>query len=225
MTVQFNLLPSVKVEYLKAQRQKHLVILLSTVLSIAAVSVFILLLSIVYGVQKKSLSDLNTKINSESSELTSTQGLNQILTIQNQLKSLPTLDSSKAVSSRLYGYLSQITPAAASISGVNADFTQNTMTISGNADSFTTINTFADTLKFATYTIKGQSGQTKAFSNVLLSGFTSNGTSATYSLSFSFNPVLFDANQTVTLVVPNIITTRSEIDQPTALFQPSEGSH
>ncbi|MEK7152502.1 MAG: hypothetical protein AAB834_01015, partial [Patescibacteria group bacterium] len=69
MAVQFNLLPDIKVQYLKAKRQKHLFVLGSVAAIIVALSVFILLITIVYGLQKKNLNDLNKDIKAASKEL------------------------------------------------------------------------------------------------------------------------------------------------------------
>ena len=218
--IQFNLLPPVKLEYLKARRQQHIIVVLSVLVSVVALTVFILSLFVVYGLQKKNLSDLNKDIKSNSSQLQSTTGLSQILTIQNQLKTLPSLDSAKVVSSRLYGYLGQVTPANASIATLNVDFTQNTLSVAGNADSLQAVNTYVDALKFATYTLAGQSGSKSAFSAVVLAAIERNSSGATYTINFSFDPAIFSGAQSPTLTVPNIISTRSEVDQPTALFQP-----
>jgi hypothetical protein len=222
--IQFNLLPPVKIEYLKARRQQHVVVLISILASIIAVVIFVLSLSVVYGLQRKNLSDLNRDIQTNSSELQGTKDLSRILTIQNQLNTLPGLDSSSVISSRLYGYLNQVTPVNATIATLDVDFTQNTMVIAGNADNLATINTYVDELKFATYTVQGQSGQEDAFSSVVLAAVNRDTSGATYTIDLSFNPAIFSGTQSITLTVPNIVSTRSIVDQPPALFKPSSGS-
>jgi Tfp pilus assembly protein PilN len=222
MTVQFNLLPDIKIEYLKAKRQQHMVVLVSILATVVAVSVFVLLLSVVYGLQKKNLNDLSSDIKSASSELQDTKDLTKILTVQNQLKALPALHDQKVFSSRLYDYLSQVTPTNASIAKLNADFTLNTLTISGSATDLTTINTYTDALKFTKYTTKSQSSQKSAFSDVVLSSFTRDSKAATYSITLKFDPLIFADDDSVDLTVPQIISSRSEVDKPTALFQSGE---
>lgn len=221
MTVQFNLLPDIKIEYLKARRQQHMVVLASVVASIAAVTVFVLLLSVVYGVQKKNLNDLNSDIQSASSELQSTKDLTKILTVQNQLKALPALHDQKVVSSRMFDYLSQVTPNNVAIAKLDADFALNTLTISGSAPDLTAVNTYTDSLKFTKF--KTKSSQKSAFSDVVLSSFTRDSKQATYSITLKFDPVIFTGTETVELTVPQIISTRSEVDKPTALFQDNGG--
>ena len=223
MTVQFNLLPDIKVRYLKVKRQQHLVVLVSIVACLAAVVIFLMSLSVVYGVQKKSLNDLNKDIKTSSNKLESTKDLTKVLTVQNQLKSLPSLHDSKVVSSRLYDYLTQVTPADATITKLDADFTLNTMLIAGESKDLETVNKFVDTLKFTKYTVGSQKEEHSAFSAVVLASFSRDSKTATYNISLNFDPVVFNGTQSVKLTVPQVISTRSEVDKPTALFQDTTG--
>ena len=223
MTVQFNLLPDIKIDYLKAKRQQHMVVLVSVLASVVAISVFVLLISVVYGLQKKNLNDLNADIKSSSKQLQNTKDLNKILTVQNQLKALPGLHDNKLVTSRLYDYFTQATPVNASLSKLDADFALNTMTIAGSASDLTAVNTYVDTLKFTKYTTKSQTSGENAFSDVVLSTFTRDQKGATFTISLKFDPVIFSNNETVDLTIPQTITTRSEVDKPGALFQSGEG--
>jgi len=217
--IQFNLLPDIKIQYLKAKRQKRLVVVTSVLASAAALTVFILLLSTVFILQKKNLSDLDKDIKSNSSKLQSVKDLNKILTVQNQLKALPGLHDNKVVASRLLDYLTQVTPSDASISKLTVDYSDNSMVISGTAGVASIVNTYADTLKFTKYQLKSDSSQKNAFSDVVLRSFTRDTKSATYEIALTFDPAIFSNNDDVTLVVPNIISTRSEVDKPTDLFQ------
>lgn len=220
--IQFNLLPDIKVQYLKARHQKRLFMLSSTIAIIVTVTVLVLLVSFVFGVQKKSINDLSKDIDKAESALQSTPDLNKILTVQNQLKSITGLHDEKAVASRLFGYLSQITPADASIARINIDFVESTMTISGSAKSLEVVNIFADTLKFTNYTTDTNKEETPAFSEVVLTNFGRDNKIATYTIASKFDPIIFSELENVTLTVPNIVTTRSEVAQPTALFQKQE---
>lgn len=205
--IQFNLLPDIKIQYLKARRQKHLVMLGSTVVIIFSVTVMVVLLSIVFGLQKKNIGDLSRDVDASSAELKSTKNLNRMLTVQNQLNSLGALHDDKPVTTRLYKYITQLTPTAASISSLSVDFTKNTITVNGAADSLGTVNTFTDALKFATYhTEDAPKKEKKAFSSVVLSTFGRDTKSASYTIDASFDSVLFSEQSEVTLTVPNITT-------------------
>ncbi|HXR49835.1 MAG TPA: hypothetical protein VN778_02310, partial [Verrucomicrobiae bacterium] len=169
--VQLNLLPDVKLDYIRAQRSRRLVLSISVLVTgIVVLALVLLLLADV--AQKKHLSDLSRDIQNESSELQQKPDISKILTVQNQLESLTTLHSGKPAASRLFNnYLDQVTPAAASIASFDIDFTQQTVTITGTADALSTINKYVDTLKFTTYTTDSNKTPTKAFSDVVLSSF------------------------------------------------------
>jgi Tfp pilus assembly protein PilN len=219
--IQFNLLPDVKLQYLKARRTSQLVITVSIIATLVSLAVLVLLLGTVYVFQKKSLDNLNNNVAKYSNQLDSTPNLNKILTVQNQLSVLTSLHNQKAVASRLFTYLEQITPSTASVSQLNVDYTANTISITGDASSLDVVNTYVDTLKFTTYKIAGSSSSSApdAFSSVVLSSFTINNTDATYTITANFDPTIFNSADNVTLSVPNIISSRSEIEQPTDLFK------
>lgn len=220
--IELNLLPDIKLEYIRAQRSRRLILSLAVLISAAAIGLLVLLL-IVDGLQKKHLSDLNRDISSETSKLQHAPHINQILTVQNQLESLTALHSSKPDVTRLFKYLNQITPSKASINQFSIDFTQSTVTITGQADSLSTVNQFVDTLKFTNYTSANNSTPTKAFSNIVLSSFGISGTAGTtqqasFTITLGFDKTIFDNTQKVDLTVPNTVTTRSLDTQPNDLF-------
>jgi Tfp pilus assembly protein PilN len=221
--IQFNLLPDVKLEYIKARRMKRLVVLISMAAAGVSLAVLIILFLTVQVAQKKHISDLNKDIATEEKAITSTEDLDKILTIQNQLNKLPQLHDDKILSSRIFGYIQQVSPVLVTISNLTVDFTANTISISGTADNVITVNKFADTLKFATY--KSESVEDgKPFSNVVTTMASSTGKTS-FSLSFNFEPVLFSTAETPKLIVPNKISTRSETEKPSSLFKeaPAEG--
>lgn len=201
--IQFNLLPDVKQEYIRSQRLKRLMVSVSVVASAAALTVLVLAFTAVYVAQKKIISDLNDGIASSSRTLKSEPNIADILTVQSQLGSLDALNSQKPVASRIFGYLSQLTPTQTTISDMHVDFTQNTMTITGNAPSLDVVNTFVDSLKFTNYTTSGSSSPQPAFSSVVLASFSRSATSATYSITFNFDPTIFSVANDVTLTVGN----------------------
>lgn len=218
--IQLNLLPNVKVEFIRTQRLKRLVLMISGLTAVVTLGIFIVLLVVVDVIQKADLNNVTKQVKQGSSQLENTANLNQILTVQNQLETLPKLHNQKPVSSRLFGYIQQLTPVTVGISSLKVDFGLNQVTIGGIASSLNAVNTYVDTLKFTTYTTTGQStSSTKAFSNVVLGSFGRNAQGASYSIVAAFNPIIFNAADNVKLIVPSEISTRSEIDQPTNLFQ------
>lgn len=199
--IQFNLLPDVKLEYVKTQRTKHLLMLVSVVASIASVAILLVSVLTVDVVQKKSLSDEDNDVTRYSMQLKSVSNLNKILTVQNQLSTLTALHEQKPVVSRLFNYIAQVTPNQASLNELNIDYTANTITIGGTAPSLDAVSTYTDTLKATTYSVNG-TGKTNAFTSVVLGSFGQNQGGATFTITCSFDPTIFNTDDNVTLSVP-----------------------
>ena len=208
--IQLNLLPDVKLQYIKAQQARRLIFSVSFLVS--AASVGLLIIALLYdGLQHRNLTNLNKDIKNESS------------TLQNELNSLTQLHTSKPAAASLFTYLNEVTPVQVAIGTLNADFNANTLSISGTSDNLKDINTFVDTIKYSKYSIAGTSGTVTAFSNVVLTSFGLNNQSpnpaqaASYTINLSFDPTIFNVSKTVNLIVPNIVTTRSELALPSDL--------
>lgn len=219
---QFNLLPDVKLDYIRSQRVKQMVVGAAVITGAVSLFILIIMFLVVNVFQKKYISDMNKDIKNSTYQLNQIPDLDKVLTIQNQLNSLPALHNSRPVVSRLNTYLGQIVPAQIDISSLNVDFDQHTMIITGSTNSLITVNTFVDTLKFTTYTVAGSNNDNNnsAFDPVVLTSFsadatTTNKNKATYTITLSYNPAIFDSQQDVKLIVPpGKITTRSETEKP-----------
>lgn len=216
--MQLNLLPAVKMEYIKAQRSRRLIISVSTIVTIAAVALLLLLLS-VSGLQKKHLSDLNKDIAKETTKLQNEPQIGRMLTVQNQLGALTQLHSQEPAASMVFGYLNQVTPSDVSITDFNIDFTKQTATITGTSANLANVNQYVDSLKHATYTTKDSSDKKQAFSDIVLSSFSLNtdtndpSQAANYTITLSYDKTIFDNTQSAKLEVPKITTTRLTLDQ------------
>src|SRR3989344_4886309 len=217
--IQLNLLPDIKLEYLKTERTKRKIILISSACAGAALLLLLMLFVVVNVLQKQHLNSLNKDIKTYSAKLSGTTDLNKILTIQTQLESLPAIHDQKVVASRLFSYMSQLTPNQASITSLKIDFVGNTISFSGTADALETVNKFTDTLKFTTFKTADGSSEDKAFSNVVLTNFSRDDKITHYQIDAHFAPVIFDNAQEASLITPKIISTRSETEKPAALFQ------
>lgn len=219
--IQFNLLPDVKLEYAKTRKTKRIVMLGALSATALAIFILVLLFLIVNVFQKKHLSNLNTNIAKKTKELEETKDLKEILTIQNQLKSINGLHDQKPATNRLYDYLIRVTPKDAKIATAKIDFENSTIELDGSALNLETINKFADTLKFTTFTVDEQTKN--AFSEVVLKNFgieqKNEAGRSTYTVSVRFDKTLFDITKKVDLTVPNKISTRSEVDISTDLFE------
>jgi hypothetical protein len=220
--IQFNLLPDVKMEYIKVKSAKRTVITVSILAAAASLAIFVLLFMTVRVFQKVHMSNLQKDIDATTADLKKVKDLDKVLTVQNQLNSLGPLHDKKPVTSRVFGFIAQTTPSQIDIGKLELDYDTSTLTISGTADALSTVNKFVDTLKFSTYTVKtgdSESKDNKPFKSVVLSSFGRTEDQSTYELTITFDPAIFDVSQDVTLVVPKITTTRSETEKPTELFK------
>jgi len=230
---QLNLLPDVKLEYIRAERRKRMVVGFAFLISATFLAIFIMLLLFVRIGQKQHMHAVDADIDKAVAELKSNPDLDKVLTVQNQLNSLPDLHNKKAISSRMFDYLNKMTPTKATVSDVIVDFDAGTINIKGNADSLSTVNKFADTLKFTEYKVEGENpAQGNAFKEVVLKSFSVSDSGegkgkVTYELEMKFDPAIFansapsnDGKSPVTLTVPDIISTRSATQTPENLFAP-----
>src|ERR1035438_10444332 len=101
----------------------------------------------------------------------------------------------------------------------------HTFTLAGSANSLSNIDQYVDTFKFTNYTLGQHSKSTAAFSNVVLSAYglssqqtSTNSAPGSYSITASFDPTIFNVTKNVTLIIPSIVTTRSQLENPGPLF-------
>lgn len=223
MMIQLNLLPDVKKEYIRTKKIKRLLILSSSMTAIIVMVLLIIIFSFVQFAQKKNISDLTKDIDKEVKNVTSITALNDILTIQNQLATIPGLDELRPETSRVFNYLKTVTPVGVYISTIKVDVINSKIEISGTSKNLALINTYADTLKFATYTVKDVNSEstesteqlqsTKPFMNVL-TDLNRNQDKSSYTIKLDYDPVIFNNTKVVVISVPNTITTRSVTGQP-----------
>lgn len=222
--IQFNLLPNVKVEYLKTKRLKRLISLGAAGVIGFCVLVLFTLFSIVIVIQPKRLSDLDKSIKAVANEIKSTKDINKVLTIQNQLTAIDSLHASKPATEKLFTFITQITPKAVSTQTFNIDLASSKIDVTGQASSIEEMNKFVDTLKFTTIDYgDGSSTDKKAFSQVVLTSYAINDKGAGFVINFNYEPDIFKSDKTtLKLIVPKITTTRSETERPTDLFKVNE---
>ena len=215
--IQLNLLPDVKIQFIKLRRLERLVVSIAVVVVAVAAIVLIILGGLVYGVQKSDLHGLNKNITKYESQIVNTPNLNKILTIQNQLAALPTLDERKPVVTRLFGYIQQLTPDDVTISSLSVSIspTVNSYQISGGTNNLISVNQLVDFYKFATYTTSSSSTPLNVFSNVVLTDYGLSQAGASYEISADFAPSIFSsAYSNVQINVPSEYSTRSRTQLP-----------
>ena len=190
--IQFNLLPDVKMQYVKAKRTKRLIISTSTLVSIVCVGVILLLFSVVQIAQKKHISDLSSDIADATKKIQSIDGLDNILTVQNQLTLLPDLHEAKPKTSRLFDYLAFVSPTEAKIVSLNFDAATSTIVLQGTADKIATVNKLVDNIKATTYSIEGQTtGSSTAPFTQVSTQLSGDNEKASYKIDLVYDPIIF----------------------------------
>jgi len=221
--IQFNLLPDVKLEFLKTQRVKRQVIMIAGIASAVALA-FIILMYVVIFAQSKHMGDLTKDIKTKSDNIKKTPEIEKILTVQNQLNKLPDLHNNKPALSRIFLYIIKVTPINVSIATLKADYTAGTLEITGSTDKLNSVNKYVDTLKFTDYVITDTKTNEKikdrAFSNVVMTDFGRDEKGAKYTITLNFNSAIFDINklgenQNLDIEIPkDFVTTRSQVEKP-----------
>lgn len=216
-SVQFNLLPDVKLQFVNAQRSRKLITTIAVLASAIAIGILLVMIFTVEIVQKKQLNDAASAVTTANKQLSGITGLNQVLTVQNQLKALSSLHQQNHISSRFMTYLPEITPNNVQINQAALDLTANppTITITGTAGSQLAVNVFIDTLKFAKFKATSQSAAQPVFGSVVESAFSLTQSGATYTITADVDPSLFtNSGQIPQIILNNQVTTRSVLEDP-----------
>lgn len=240
--IQLNLLPDIKLQYQKARRTQAKVVSGAILVSIIAVGAVILAVLWVYGVQNLQKSQLTSSIDKKYNELRSIKDIDKYVTVQNQLANISGLHADKIITSRIFDVLAKLNPKAPNnvrISSLNIDTTTTTITMDGETDTFTGLETFRDTLKNASlsYTVAGSGDGTSAGAvttedlftpdsiAILSQGIGKTGDNrvvVSFKISVAYNPKVFARDSAnVAITVPNKETTQSKEDTPN-VFSPAE---
>lgn len=225
--IEINLLPEVKLQYVRAQKARRRVISFVSIGGIAAVGLVALFAVYVYAVQPVRGLVIDNGIKDANSKLTSVKDLNNYLTIQQQLKDLPELHAGKPIYSRIISYLPILNPSApnnihVTQLAIDTSVEANALTIQAYASTYTAATVFESTLKSTqfSYTADGQTQTVSLFSDVKLSntslGQDSNGNKIvafTVMLKIDENAFAF-ASTNASISVPNKNATGSAQSVP-----------
>lgn len=213
--LQINLLPDLKLEYLKAQRTKYMIMASSAVVIMACIGLLILMYFYVYVWQKEHTNNLRNHIGELTTEYESFDNLEEIITIQNQLSALPGLHNEKPLVSRLTNYLGTITPKDSSYSKVDLDLTLLTIRLEGSAPETSDVNKLTNSIKNAVYVINTDVDTAKsAFSSVRLESINNREDEVLFTVAMTFDPQIFMTREEIALVIPDIDSTNSEVNSP-----------
>lgn len=133
--IELNLVPDIKREYIKAQRQRTLAVTVAIFAGLAAVGV-VVLLGVLIGTQAVRDKLASDAIKSEYSTLQKVEDLSGLLTIQGQLSQLTTQNDSRTIDSRIFDVLTAINPPAPNdvkFSTIKLDPVAKTISLEGKA--------------------------------------------------------------------------------------------
>lgn len=202
--IQFNLLPDVKIQYIKTKRLKRFMVL--SALAASALGVLVLFLTFSFAtVRGRHLDNLDNDVEKAISDLNNTPELTRILTVQNQLNALPALYDGRPAVFRLPDYLARTTPTTIrGFGNVSLDMVNSTMIVTGSAETLEQVNGYVDTLKFTHFKTSEEGSEPKpAFSEVILTSYSRDAAGTSFTVSFKFDPVLFDIKLQVELIIPD----------------------
>lgn len=169
--IRLNLLPDVKLEYLRTKRVQAQVISTATLITLGTVALVVLLALWVYGGQTLQKAYLTGEIKKHSNELKAIPDIDKYLTIQNQLANVTALHDAKNDYSRLMSYLPILNPSApnnvtlTNIELLSNELSGNALGIQGEVKDYTALATFRDTLLNAQLSYDGGTNE-KLFESV-----------------------------------------------------------
>lgn len=209
--IQVNLLPNIKIEFLRMRRMKRLTYLTSAAISMVCVLAVGALSLYVRGAQNQHIRNIDKDIEEISASIKAIPNLDRVLTVQQQLQSLPDLHNKKPIFSRAFTFLNQLTPTNTGITRLSLNAEAKQMSLSGSAPSLEAVNTYVDTVKYAQYETQGV--RARAFSNVT-SSIGRGQDRSTFTLTMNYDPKLFDFSATnLKLVINNVVTTRLDFEK------------
>ncbi len=236
--IEINLVPDIKQEFLRSQSLRAKVTSAAILVSLAAGGLVVALV-MVLGVQAARDALADNDIKSKYQKLVDANpDLNDIVTIQQQLSELSSVNDSKQVSSRLFDVLVLINPKEPNnvqMTEVRYDPSASTIQISGTAGvgSFNAVDAFKKTILNTkiTYT-SGSSEKTAALASDVKVGKTSLGENSLgervvrFDISFKYPKDLFSnkvSNVRITTPEGEVDVTDSRLRVPDSLFTEPAG--
>ncbi len=197
--IEINLLPSVKLEYLKSQQTKHAVVIGSILISLVSVGLLTLLFIYVQVVQPKYQSNVQAKIDSALQDSKNKKDAVKVVTVQGALEQIPALQDKKLITSNMFIYLKEFTPRDVSYSNVKIDLTESSLVLQGGATNFEQANVLANNLKSAkfTYSKSDDKQNITPFTDVVFDGLTKSvqaqdGKNVSFQITLKVDLTIFD---------------------------------
>lgn len=149
--IEINLVPDVKQEFIRAQRNRTAVTSIAILASLIAGGIVALLAVYVFAVQGvRGLISDNT-IKDESEKLQRVEDVNKVVTLQNQTSKLSAMHSAKTMDSRVFDVLGTVNPSQPNritISNMTLNVADKTITIEAQAENgYEALETYKKTIQ------------------------------------------------------------------------------
>jgi hypothetical protein len=214
--IQLNLLPEVKAQFIKARRAYRLILIVSIIVSLVSLTGLIIYYISVDVVQRHTLNNNIALIQSETSKIKSSKDIDQVITIQKLLESLPALYSSIPRASNLIPYIVDTASPGITINTITMNYQTGLLSMTVQTDNLTDGNIYYNQLNYATYTIvdpavkdtsKNSTSPAPVFTNLKTTGLDDTSFATGSSGSCSTGYICF----TVTATMPTALFARNII--------------
>jgi hypothetical protein len=224
--IQLNLLPDLKKDFIKSQKNKGLVISVSILTTLVALGLSGLFFVYVTFAQQIQIDLMTQDVQKKAKELSEVENVDKYLTIQNQLSSIEMLHNSKGVYSRLFDFFNVLNPSApnnVTLVGAQLITADKSIVFNGTTASFESLNVFVDTLKNAQVTYQTADStepiEELMFDQVFVQnsglGSGSNKQLVAFTVRAVYRDAVFNAvNTGMKAEIPTIITTPSATEAP-----------
>lgn len=136
--IQINLIPDVKLELVKSQRHRTMVVSVAIVVIAASLGILVLLAGYVFGAQKLQISGATKSIAAKDEEFRSIEDIEKTVTVSNQLGHIQSSHEAKPITSRIFELLAEAsakdTENSIAINSFDIDTAQNTINISAKTE-------------------------------------------------------------------------------------------
>ena len=109
--IEINLLPDIKQEYVRAQRARRMTVSIAVLVGVVCAGILVASI-VIYGGQRSLEALSDRSINDNTAKLAEQTDAAELVTLQNQLATLPQQHASKSADSRLFTVLQAINPQA-----------------------------------------------------------------------------------------------------------------
>lgn len=216
-SIEVNLVPDVKYEFIKAEIMRSRVTTISVLAIIASAALVALTSLVTFGLQGYLINSVDKKIEEQFSIYKNYEGVNQILTIQNQLSKIGPLHQDKPISSRLFNMMVSIIEGSSSsvrISRLDYNAATNDIQIEGQSrDGFIGTEKLQKSIIATTLSYKEEDDEDDILvpltDKVVINEASTYGQDSTgaqvlmFNIGFVANEIMFDFDKDITLVGPD----------------------